>query len=80
MQANKDKHNYVDAWLFCWLTDHEVGYGSVYAQGEDPHGDEVNEHLGQEEDWNTIVATHILMAATSKGTKSIAIEKRIRYH
>ena len=52
---------------FRLLTDHEVGYGGVYTQGEDSHGDEVNEHLGQEEDGHTIVATHILMAARSKG-------------
>ena len=65
--------------LFCLLTNHEVGYGGVYTQREDSHGDEVNEHLGQEEDRHTIVATHILMAARSKGIKlkSIAIEKRI---
>ena len=58
---------------FCLLTDHEVGYGGVNTQGKDPHGDEVNEHLGQEEDRHTIVATHILMAERSKDIKSIIL-------
>ena len=39
----------------------------IYTQGEDSHGDEVNEHLGQKEDGHAIVATHTLMAARSKG-------------
>ena len=46
--------------FLCSLTNHEVYYNAVYTQRKDSHRNEINEHLGQEEDGNTIVATHIL--------------------
>ena len=51
--------------FFCLLTNHEVHYNTVYTQRKDSHRNKINQHLGQEEDSNTIVATHILMTARS---------------
>ena len=67
--------------FFCSLTNHEVYYNTVYTQGEDSHWNEINKHLGQEEDGHTIVTTHILVTASGERmVQPLKLIVKQRYH
>ena len=52
-----------------------------YTLGEDSHWNEVNEHLGQEEDRHTIVATHIIVTTSGERmVQPLTLIMKQRYH